>query len=128
MASLASPPVFSISKEERGRTTLSSSEGAVVEIFVLEDDIVRVAVLPDGKWNLRKSWAIAPGLEDVPTEGRDRLDLSGFSCPAYRTEKGVAQLSIETAAIRLTIKLAGFFCAWEIRRGSEWIKVAKDRP
>jgi alpha-glucosidase len=128
MASLASPPVFSVSKEEHGRITLSSSDGAVVEIFVLEDDVVRVAVLPSGKWNLAKTWAIAPGLEDIPTEGRDRLDLSGFSCPEFRTEKDGAQLRVETAAIRLTVKLAGFFCSWEIRRGAEWIKVAKDRP
>jgi len=128
MASLASPPVFSISKEERGRITLSSSDGAVAELFVLEDDIVRVAVLPGGKWNLAKTWAIAPGLEDVSTEGRDRLDLSGFSCPAFRTENDGAQLRVETAAIRLTVKLAGFFCSWEIKRGAEWIKVAKDRP
>lgn len=128
MASLAAPPVFTVTKEERGRITLTSNDGAVVEIFVLEDDIIRVAVLPGGEWNLRKTWAIAPGQEDVPTEGRDRLDLSGFSCPPFRTETDAAQLRVETVAIRLTVKRAGFFCSWEIKRGGEWVKVAKDRP
>jgi alpha-glucosidase len=128
MATLASPPVFSVTKEDRGRITLSSTDGAIVEVFVLEDDIVRVAVLPDGRWKLPRTWAIAPGLEDIPAEGRDRLDLSGFSCPPCRVQKNAAQLIIETAAIRLTIELVGFFCSWEIKRGSDWIKIAKDRP
>ena len=35
---------------------------------------------------------------------------------------------IETAQIRLTIALQGFFCKWEMRTGESWIRVARDRP
>ncbi len=128
MASLASPPKFSVSKEEKGCITLSSGDGAIAEIFVLEDDIIRVVILPNGKWNLTKTWAIAPELEDIPDDGRDRHDLSGFSCPAFHTEKGGTQLRVETASIRLTVRLSGLYCNWEIKRGGEWLPVARDRP
>ena len=70
--SLADPPRFAVALEERGHIMLSEKLGAVVHIFVLEDDIIRVAVLPEGAWKMPRSWAIAPGLDDVPDEGRAR--------------------------------------------------------
>ena len=96
MASLASPPRFSVAARERGRVTLTSPDGAVALISVLEDDIVRVSVLPDGTWNFRKTWAIAPGADDVATEGRDRLDLSGFTLPQFAFDDDGETLCIET--------------------------------
>ncbi len=128
MASLASPPRFSVAARERGRVTLTSPDGAVALISVLEDDIVRVSVLPDGTWNFRKTWAIAPGADDVATEGRDRLDLSGFTLPHFAFDDDGETLCIETRRIRLTVRRAGLFCAWEIERGGEWVRAAKDRP
>ncbi|MBR6912666.1 MAG: hypothetical protein IKN34_02510 [Treponema sp.] len=55
---------------------LTFSSGAVSEIvrvFVLEEDIIRV-LISDGELSLDKTWAVAPGMEDIPREGRDRLD------------------------------------------------------
>ena len=81
--SLADPPVFRLAQTEPGRLTLAAEGGAVVHIFVLEDDIVRVLVLPDGAVRQPKTWAIAPGAEDVAADGRDRFDLVGFTLPAF---------------------------------------------
>jgi alpha-glucosidase len=128
MATLAAPPRFSVAAREGGRITLASPEGAVALVCVLEDDIVRVSVLPDGQWNFRKSWAIAPGAEDVATEGRDRLDLSGFTLPDFSFADDGEVLRIETARLRLRIRLAGFSCAWDVKRDGVWHRVAKDRP
>src|SRR5262249_39433395 len=84
-------------------------------------------VLPEGEWKMPRSWAIAPGADDVAAEGRKREDTSGFSCPHYelREEKGI--LTIETARLRLSIKLAGFSCRWAMKRGDEWVPIARDR-
>ena len=43
------------------RVLLASDAGATLEIFVLEDDIVRVRVLPDATAHTPRTWTIAPG-------------------------------------------------------------------
>ncbi len=125
--SLAHPPLFAVSREERGHIVLSEALGAVVHIFVLEEDIIRVAVLLDGGWRMPSTWAIAPGADDVPAEGRPREDMGGFACPAYARSETKGILTIETARLRLSIKLAGFYCRWAMRRGDDWVPIARDR-
>lgn len=126
--SLADPPLFSLAHEERGHLTLREARGpAAVHIFVLEDDIIRVAVLADGDWKAPRTWTIAPGAEDVDAEGRAWEDMSGFSCPSYSKATVDGKLVIETARLRLSVKLAGFLCRWEMRRGGDWVRIARDR-
>jgi alpha-glucosidase len=126
--SLASPPTFHLSAIDGGRLTLQSDRGDLAHVFVLEDDIVRVMVLPGGRLEMRRTWAIAPGQDDVPAEGRDRFDLSGFTAPPFvhRDEDGV--LTVETALVRLTVRLTGFVCLWDLRLDGDWRRVAQDRP
>ncbi len=127
-ATLAAPPLFSVSRNEGGRIDLAADNGAAAHIFVLETDIIGVVVLPTGAWNFQTSWTVAPGAEDIATEGRDRLDLSGFSLADYSSRESDGRLIVETGQIRLSIKLQGFLCAWELKRGDEWVRVARDRP
>jgi alpha-glucosidase len=126
--SLANPPRFALGARNSGRLTLDSDQGDKAFVFVLETDVVRVLVLPGGRLRETRTSAIAPGLEDVAIDGRDRLDLSGFALPDFALETDAEQLRVETAAVRLTIRLAGFFCTWELRLGAEWVRVAEDRP
>ena len=126
--SLADPPVFRLAASDPGRLTLAADGGAEVHIFVLEDDIVRVLVLPDGAMRQPRTWAIAPGAEDVAAAGRDRFDLSGFSLPHFDLRQDDQTLILETAQIRLTVRFAGFFCSWEQRAGGAWASAAEDRP
>ncbi|MDP5238851.1 glycoside hydrolase family 31 protein [Uliginosibacterium sp. 31-16] len=121
-------PEFSLSAQQRGQLTLSCAEKHVAHVFVLEEDIVRVMLLPLGELRFPQTWAIAPGAEDVPPEGRDRFDLSGFSLPDFQLEQTPEELCIETKQIRLRIRLAGFFCNWEVRRNGIWQQAASDRP
>lgn len=125
--SLANIPVFRVDGNSGNRITLRSDEGHVAHVFVLEEDIVRVFMLPKGELRSPQTWAIAPGQEDVPKEGRDRFDLTGFSLPACSLTEKDGLLSVVTASIRLTITLAGFFCRWEVRSGGEWKVAAQDR-
>lgn len=127
MSSITYPPVFSIKSERGNQLTLESREGHIVHIFILENNLLRVLLLPDGELHIQNTWAIAPGLEDIPREGRDRFDLSGFSLPAYECMETEGVLRITTAMVRLTIQLTGFFCHWEIMKEGEWVDAASDR-
>ena len=110
-------PSFGISERSRARITLQSSQNQVIHLFILEQDIIRVLVLPDGQFRFPKTWAIAPGLEDVPLAGRDRLDLEQFTLPAFELTETPEQLQVTTDRIRLTVRLKGFHCRWEVKQG-----------
>ena len=127
--SLSAPPVFALAERDGARLTLRAAEGDhVAHLFVLEDDIVRVMVLPGGTLRSPRSWTVAPGAEDVPAEGRDRFDLTGFSCPAFTVEESAGSLVVATARLRLTVALTGLFCRWETLVRGTWHAVAADRP
>jgi alpha-glucosidase len=124
---LSSNPQFSLQPSEKNHLVLSSPEGHVAHVFILEQDIVRVMLLPHGNLNFPRTWAIAPGEEDIANEGRDRFDLSGFTLPEFSLARTADGLRIETARIRLHIQLAGFFCRWETLTRGAWQPAADDR-
>ena len=124
---LASIPNFSLTKQESSCLTLKSAEGFVAHIFILEEDILRLMILPQGKLRFPRTWAIAPGLDDVPLEGRDRFSLEGFTSPDAEIAEQANQLSITTTRVRLTIQLKGFFCQWEVMQNGRWQPAASDR-
>jgi alpha-glucosidase len=126
--SLANPPVFRLAEREGARLTLASDGVAVVHIFVLEADIIRVFVLPDGAPVMPRTWAIAPGADDVATEGRDRFDTAGFAAPDFTVEEADERLTVTTATLRLSVRLRGFFCRWEMATDAGWREIARDRP
>ncbi len=126
MSTLAAPPRFRLARRDGNHLVLESDGAAVEHVFVLEDDIVRVCVLPRGAFDFPQSYAIAPGLED--SEGRDRLDLSGFTCPPFDLTQSPGRLVVETARIRLTLRLEGFSCSWEFRNHDTWHRALRDRP
>lgn len=122
------PPVFALQSRSGNHLILASDGAAVAHIWVLEEDIVRVLLLPQGRLQMPRSWTVAPGLENLPVEGRDRFDVSGFSLPAFELKEEGAQLQVSTGAVRLTIALEGFFCRWESRHRGRWQVTAADRP
>ncbi|WP_157218310.1 glycoside hydrolase family 31 protein [Flavisphingomonas formosensis] len=127
-ATLSDPPLFAVHERGRGRITLVADTGAVAHVFVLEEDIVRLLMLPDGKVKGPPSWAIAPGAEDIEEPGRDRMSVEGFACPDFAVEEDRGTLTIETKRIRLEIRLHGLHCRWLQRAGGEWVRMAEDRP
>lgn len=125
--SMSQNPVFSLKTRESNHLTLASSEGHVAHVFVLEQDLIRVMLLPKGELRFPRTWAIAPGAEDVAYEGRDRFDLTGFALPEFALEQSADKLVITTASIRLTIALTGFYCLWETPVDGAWQTAASDR-
>jgi len=128
MASLAHPPRFSRIDRRPGGLTLTADDGAVAHILVLEPDIIRVAVLPAGEFVMAATWAIAAGADDVPESGRERLDVSGFSCPEFTLQETTETLVIVTARLKLTVRRLGLLCAWEMMSSDAWTLIAQDRP
>jgi alpha-glucosidase len=124
---MADTPIFVIKDRVGARVTFQSSEGHSAHVFVLENDLVRILVAPGGKVRFPNTWAVAPGIEDVPVEGRDRFSLEGFSCPEFSFENNPNRVAITTSQVRLTIQLAGFFCAWEVCLDGQWRFAARDR-
>ena len=98
--------------------------------FVLEEDVVRLLVLPDGRLRHPRTWTVAPGLDDVPDEGRDRFDTAPFACPAFHLEEQEDRLVVATTCLKLEIELRGLRCAWSIRseESEPWISTVRDRP
>ena len=121
-------PFFVLQSQRDNHLVLSSASGATAHIWVLEQDIVRVLVLPQGRLQMPRSWTVAPGMDNLPTQGRDRFDVSGFTLPIFELTQDSQQLQITTEAVRLRIALQGFFCSWESRRNNQWQASAADRP
>lgn len=104
-------------------------ENIYARIYVLETDIVRVFITNGDQPKIDKTWLVAPGLEDIPFTGRERQDTSLFSLPAYKTEQDADQFYIETAKMRVAIRLDGFQITWYARdeQSGDFVQFAKDR-
>ncbi len=128
-ATFEQPPRFHLAAQERARLTLESDTGAVAHVFVLEPDIVRLMVLPDGALRHPRTWTIAPGADDVAYEGRDRFDLAGFSQPPYELHTAEpGRLEVVTERLRLSIGLENLRCAWSVRgEDGAWLPAFHDR-
>jgi alpha-glucosidase len=128
-ATLDQPPTFRLADQDGAHLTIGSDTGAVAHVFVLEDDIVRLMVLPDGRPRHPRTWTVAPGVDDTPAEGRDRFDLQGFSCPPYDVNTDDPdRLVVATERLRLSIGLRNLACRWDVRRDGEWLEAMRDRP
>ncbi|WP_295634914.1 glycoside hydrolase family 31 protein [Novosphingobium sp.] len=127
-ATLTQPPIFAVSERGPGRVTLASDTGALAHIFVLEQDIVRLLLLPDGTLHGGPSWSIAPGAEDIAEPGRDRMSVEGFACPEFALSENEGALRIETTQLRLDVMLRGLHCSWSLKQGDGWQVMAADRP
>ena len=123
------PPRFSLERESRGHLVLRAGSGAVAHLFVLEEDLFRVLVIPPRRHDLPRTWAIAPGAEDGPIAGRRRSDLAGFSTPKFFCRETAERLVVATKRIRLTVERSGFLCTWAMRTDDgRWLDAARDRP
>lgn len=98
-----------------------------IRLMVLEEDIIRILFIPNSPVNLEKTWLVAPGREDVPYQGRDRLDLSLFSLPDFTYESNDHEVTVQTSLLRAVIELDGFKIHWFIKYNDIWINIANDR-
>jgi alpha-glucosidase len=103
-------------------------EGAhSLSIRILEEALIRVTLRRNGTYRLGRTWAVAPEGE-VPWQGRDREDLSGFSCPGFQIDE-TDGLSLSTRHLKVTVT-EPLALTWHCREneGATWRLLAGDRP
>jgi len=127
-ARLSAPPRFAVSDHAGARITLVADTGAVAHVFVLEDDVIRVLLLAEGRVTSPRSWTIAPGASDLAEPGRDRLDTAGFAAPSFALSESESRITIATRRLRLTIAREGLLCTWHQNGADGWQLIAEDRP
>ena len=127
-ATLLEPPRFVLAAHDAAGVRLESDTGAVVHLICPHEGVIRLVVLPDGRMRQPRTWAIAPGLPDVPDEGRDRFDLQGFTPPGFNLVEQDGVLIVTSGALRATVALNGLHCAWAVREADgAWREVVRDR-
>jgi alpha-glucosidase len=125
------PPRFELVNGGQHPTPITlRAHDCLAMIYVLEQDIIRVVLLPHGKWmGPPRTYSVAPGLEDCPDEGFERQQemLINFTCPLFLVESTESTLTVTTQALRLCVKLTGFICSWERKGPRGWEYLATDR-
>jgi alpha-glucosidase len=81
-------------------------------LFVLADDMVRVLLVPPDGLREPRTWMVAPDANDVPWEGRDRLDVTAFQRPRFDLEQGEDEVTLTTATLRVVVRLRSFRLEW----------------
>ena len=118
---------WALSEKHAERVDLLIDDRHCLSIYVLEDDLFRILIQRDKKLVLDRTWAIAPGEEDVPLEGRDRLSCKGFSLPGYSLETGKDTLSVATATLKVTVHTP-LWLEWHYRdEDGLWQPLMQDR-
>ena len=87
--------------------------------------MARVRVKPAAGYREPRTWAIAPqpGV-DVPWQGRERDDLSGFGHPGVLVSERGADLCLRSDALSVTVRLDPLALTWENPQGHV---LARDR-
>lgn len=102
-------------------------EDIVAKILVLEEDILRVIIHNESGLKVDKTWLVAPGMEDIPFEGRDRFDTTGFSLPKFKLEEKEGFAIITTSKVEAIVNLIDFRITWYYIEGNHKVEFMKDR-
>lgn len=95
-------------------------------IRVLEPSLFRITLKAKGDYQFDRTWSIAPE-QDTPWEGRQRDDLSGFSCPPFNVEQSPDQLVIATETLRVIVSQP-LHLRWEIKTNAgQWQLLTEER-
>lgn len=121
--------LFELKKQENNIITFQLDNPVVVaQVMVLEQDLIRVLMTKGEKLEVENTWLVAPGMDDVPFEGRNRFDLSPFSLPSYQLSNEGQTVSIETEMLKISIDLDGFKATWFHKAADGELKqIAADR-
>lgn len=99
---------WSIEGDDRGRAAHARlDDGGALSVRFLSATMARVSLRPCDGWREPRTWAIAPQPgADVPWEGRERDDTSGFDRPATsidanRFGTGELAVTLQSGPIRL---------------------------
>lgn len=101
-------------------------DGWRLRIRSLSDDLMRVVVEPAGGLPVDRTWMIAPE-GDVPWEGRDRDDETGFAPAAVAVETTDAGTVLTAGRFRLALSGSPLRMTIDQKVGDAWLPWIRDR-
>lgn len=113
-------------KQAGNRVDIQCERDYVLHLYVLEQDIIRVAFTQKNSFKLDRTWAISPNRDDVPFEGRQRISTDGFSLPSYqfRSDGDVIEITTEKLKVRIHRPLA---LEWQYNKNGQWLPLFQER-
>jgi alpha-glucosidase len=97
---------------------LDLGNGATFSVQVLESTMFRVRYKPKSGYLEPRTWAIAPQAgHDVPWSGRQRDDLSGFSCPPAQVREQPGGVTLQTDALQVEVRFNPLCLQWRDAAG-----------
>ncbi len=100
------------------------NKGETFQISVLDDDLIRVSMYPDGKPRLDRTWMVSGNGGDVPLSGRLRDDSSPFPCPAFTQTEADNLIYLKTKHLQLEIQTEDFHITWKNNKGTTFARDA----
>jgi alpha-glucosidase len=98
---------------------LDCGDGITCRVSILLPDLARVLFLRGDAPVSPRTWMVpAHGADDVPWEGRDRLDESSWPEAPFQVSHDEAAIVVTTPAMRLTIATAPFALTWALPDGT----------
>lgn len=113
-------------KQEGNRIDIQCERDYVMHIYVLEQDIIRVAFTQKNTFKLDRTWAIKPNQDDVPFEGRPRISAEGFSLPNYRLNLDNESIEIATEQLKVRVHQP-LMLEWEYNKNGQWLPLIQER-
>ncbi|PJG84722.1 TIM-barrel domain-containing protein [Conservatibacter flavescens] len=113
-------------KNENNRIDIQCEHQWKLHIFVLEQDIFRVAFTQNDTFRVPQTWAITPNQPDVQWQGRDRWCLDGYSLPTYEVCEKNGEVEITTDHLKLIVHQP-LWLEWQYKCGQNWKTFSQDR-
>lgn len=113
-------------KEENNRIDIACERDYFLHIFVLENDIIRVAFSKNYQFKLDITWAITPNQEDIDWSGRNRFSTDGFSLPDYQLEINDDVIEVSTNLLKLRVHKP-LYLEWQYQVNNSWQPLSQDR-
>lgn len=113
-------------RQENNRLDIQCDYGWKLHIFVLEQDIFRIAFSQDDHFRVPQTWAITPNQADIAWQGRDRWSLANFSLPAYSVSEEDNQIIIASEQLRVIVHQP-LWLEWQYNNNGTWTTFVADR-
>lgn len=113
-------------KEENNRIDIACERDYFLHIFVLENDIIRIAFSKNYQFKLDRTWAITPNQENIDWSGRNRFSTDGFSLPDYQLEINDDVIEVSTNLLKLRVHKP-LYLEWQYQVNNSWQPLSQDR-
>ncbi|OBW95435.1 glycoside hydrolase family 31 protein [Gallibacterium salpingitidis] len=113
-------------KQANNQIDIECEHNFKLHIFVLEEDIFRVAFSRNNEFRVPHTWAITPNKKDIAWTGRDKWTTDGFTLPEYKFHHDESSIEISTHRLKVIIHKP-LWLEWQCYTENGWQTFAQDR-